>query len=227
MRIESQPLRSTLTHVALPPRSAGRIKPPLLVLLHGRGADEHDLIPVTHYLDGRFYIISVRAPFRFSYGGYAWFDIGEGDRLGDAHFTESFEKLETFIEDAIAHYDIARGPIYLFGFSMGAMMALAYTMMHPEMVRGVVAHSGYLPPEGTLTYRWGHLSSVSMYIAHGTQDPIVPVDRARATQNLLAPTSADLTYKEYPIQHTISEDSIADIDTWLKTLLGPAPRPTT
>lgn len=224
MRIESQPLQSTLTHVSLPPRSASRAKPPLLVLLHGRGSDAHDLIPVTHYLDGRFYIISIRAPFRFPYGGYTWFDIGEDDTPNDEQFAASYEKLEAFIQDAVAYYDIARGPIYMFGFSMGAMMALAYTMMHPEMIRGVVAHSGYLPPEGKITYRWRDISSVSMYIAHGTQDPIVPVQRARATQNLLAPTNVKLVYKEYPIQHTVSEDSIGDIDTWLKTLLGPAPR---
>ncbi len=195
-----------------------------MVLLHGRGADEHDLIPVTHYLDGRFYLISVRAPFRFPYGGYTWFDIPEEGQPNEEQFADSFGRLESFISDAIAHYDIARGPIYMFGFSMGAMMALAYTMMHPNMIKGVVAHSGYLPPEGKISYRWGNISEVSMYIAHGTHDPIVPVQKARTTQNMLAPTGAKLVYKEYPIQHQVSEQSIMDIDAWLKQMLGPAPR---
>lgn len=224
MRIESKPLRSSLSHVALPPRTANRQKPPLMVLLHGRGADEHDLIPVTHYLDGRFYLISVRAPFRFPNGGNTWFDIREDHTLNDEQFGESFQKLETFIEEAVAHYDVAPGPIYMFGFSMGAMMALAYTMMHPHMVRAVAAHSGYLPVEGKIHYRWGDISNVSMFIAHGEHDPIIPVKRARATKDMLTPTGAKLLYKEYPIQHQVSQESIADIDTWLKTLLGPVPR---
>jgi len=223
MRIESQPLQSTLSHVALPPRVESRYKPPLLVLLHGRGADEHDLIPVTHYLDGRFYLISVRAPFRFPYGGFTWFALDD-DQPNDDQFADSFQRLEAFIDDAVSHYDIADGPIYLFGFSMGAMMALAYTMRHPDKVRAVAAHSGYLPSEGKISYQWGDISSVSMYLAHGAQDPIIPVQKARATQGLLKPTGARLTYKEYPIQHTISEDSIADIDAWMKVLLGPATR---
>jgi phospholipase/carboxylesterase len=196
----------------------------LLILLHGRGSDEHDLIPITHYLDGRFYLISVRAPFHFSYGGNTWFEIGKDEKPNDDQFLQSYEKLEKFITDATVHYDVASGPIYLFGFSMGAMMALAYSMMHPERIRGVAAHSGYLPPEGKLTYKWGGLTSVSVFLAHGTQDPIVPVERARATQNLITPTGAKLTYKEYAIQHQVSEESIADIDAWYKILLGPAPR---
>jgi len=195
-----------------------------MILLHGRGSDEHDLIPVTHYLDGRFYIISVRAPFRFAYGGNTWFDILDNDTLNNQQFSESYGKLESFIDDAITHYDIAPGPIYMFGFSMGAMMALAYTMMHPEKIRAVAAHSGYLPPEGTITYRWQNISKVSMYIAHGEHDPIIPVQRARDTKNMLLPTGAKIEYKEYPIQHQVSEQSIADIDAWLKAILGPSLR---
>ncbi len=221
MRIESQPLRSTLEHVALPPRQGSRFRPPLLVLLHGRGADEHDLIPVTHYLDARFYIVSVRAPFRFPYGGNTWYDIMDEAKPDPKMFSESFQKLESFIQDAVSFYPVAQGPFYLFGFSMGAMMALSYTMHHPELVRGVAAHSGYLPPETNGTYRWGDVGNTSIFLAHGSNDGIVPVRLARSTQDLFQRSTADFTYREYPIQHNISEDSIADIDGWFKRLLGP------
>lgn len=221
MRIESQPLRSSLTHVSLPPRQSGRFRPPLLILLHGRGADEHDLIPVTHYLDARFHIISVRAPFRFPYGGHTWYEIVEEGKPEPKQFSESFSKLETFIDDVVAYYPVAPGPFYLFGFSMGAMMALSYTMHHPERVRGVAAHSGYLPPETNGTYKWGDVANTSILLAHGTEDGIVPVKLARATRDLFSRSNASFKYTEYPIQHSVSEESIADIDAWFKGLLGP------
>lgn len=221
MRIDFKPLTSSLTHVALPPRSPSLVRPPLLVLLHGRGADEYDLIPVTHYLDARFFIISVRAPQRFSHGGHTWYEMTEDGKPDPGEFQSSFDALASFLDAARVHYPVADGPFFLFGFSMGAMMALAYTLSIPSAVRAVAAHSGYLPDEQRRPYRWGDLAHLSMYIAHGTNDPVVPVQKARASYDLLGRTAAAVTYKEYPIQHQVSEQSIADIDEFYRKILGP------
>ena len=224
MRIDFKQLNSTLQHVALPPREPSRSKPPLLVLLHGRGSDEHDLIAVTHYLDARFFLISVRAPLKFSYGGSTWFDILEGGAPEPTEFKNSFETLATFIDAARDHYPVAEGPIYLFGFSMGAMMALAYTLAIPSSVRGVAAHSGYLPDEIHRPYQWNTMRGICIFQAHGLNDPVIPIARARKTSDLLSRSDAAYTYKEYAIQHQISEQSIADINVFYQTLLGPRPR---
>jgi phospholipase/carboxylesterase len=224
MRIDFKQLNSTLTHVTLPPREPALSRPPLLLLLHGRGADEHDLIPLTHYLDARFFIISVRAPLRFSYGGYAWFEILESGSPEPKEFRNSFETLATFIDDARAHYPVAPGPLFVFGFSMGAMLALAYTLAVPSAVRAVAAHSGYLPDEIHRPYQWNTLRGISIFQAHGLNDPVVPIARARRSSELLSRSDAAYTYKEYSIQHQISEESIADINVFYQSLLGPAPR---
>lgn len=224
MRIDLKQLQSTLHHVALPPRGPAQSRPPLLVLLHGRGADEHDLIPITHYLDPRFFLISVRAPMRFAYGGHTWFDIADTGGIDLAEFRTSFETLSTFLDDARGHYPVAPGPIYLFGFSMGAMMALAYTLAAPANVRAVAAHSGYLPTEVHVPYRWNDLGGVSIFQAHGASDPVVPVDLARRSRDLLSRSPAKYRYVEYPIQHQVSEQSIADINIFYQDLLGPVLR---
>lgn len=224
MRIDFKPLTSSLTHVALPPRAPSAVKPPLLVLLHGRGADEYDLIPVTHYLDARFFIITVRAPKRFSHGGYTWYEMIEGSNHDPEEFRTSFEALSSFLDAARVHYPVADGPVFLFGFSMGAMMALAYALSVPSAVRAVAAHSGYLPEEHQRPYQWGSLGHQSVFLAHGTNDPVVPVQKARSSYDLLVRTNATVTFREYPIQHQVSEQSIADIDTFYRNLLGPLPK---
>lgn len=224
MRIDFKQLNSTLKHVALPPRGPSPSRPPLLLLLHGRGADEHDLIPVTHYLDSRFFLVAVRAPLKFSYGGSTWYEILDNGLPDPKEFRSSFDLLQAFIEDARAHYPVAPGPLYLFGFSMGAMMALSYTLAFPSMVRGVAAHSGYLPDEIHRPYQWNHMRGVSIFQAHGVQDPVIPVALARKTYDFLSRSDASYTYKEYQIQHQISEQSIADINAFYQGLLGPVPR---
>ncbi len=224
MRIDLKQLNSTLRHVALPPRGPSRSRPPLLVLLHGRGADEHDLIPITHYLDPRFFLLTVRAPLKFAYGGQTWFEINDHGAIDLEGFRKSFESLSTFIDDARGHYPVEPGPVYLFGFSMGAMMALAYALAAPSNVRAVGAHSGYLPTEVHVPYRWNDLSDVSIFQAHGTTDPVVPVELARRSRDLLSRSPARYQYKEYAIQHQVSEQSIADINVFYQTLLGPPPQ---
>ncbi|MCU0453379.1 MAG: alpha/beta fold hydrolase [Bacteroidetes bacterium] len=221
MRIDLKQLSSTLQHVALPPRTPGRSLPPLLVLLHGRGADEHDLIPITHYLDPRFFLISARAPLKFAYGGQTWFDINDQGTIDLGDFRKSYDDLAVFIDDARGHYPVAQGPVYLFGFSMGAMMALAYTLAAPNSVRAVAAHSGYLPTEVHVPYRWNDIGNIAIFQAHGTNDPVVSVDLARRSRDLLSRSPATYRFVEYPIQHQISEQSIADINQFYRDLLGP------
>jgi phospholipase/carboxylesterase len=99
------------------------------------------------------------------------------------------------------------------------MMSLTLALTHPEQICGVVAHSGYLPEHTPLEYCWDSLGHTSFFIAHGTQDPVVPVAMARRTAELLKPTGAPLTYREYSIPHTISDESLDEINQWLRRML--------
>ena len=213
-------IQSTLIHKILPPRSKTAGKAPALIMLHGRGADENDLFGLSEYLDERLFIVSVRAPFEFAYsGGFTWFEIEDIGKPDSKMFTESFRKLIRFFGDVNAGYPVDAEKIFLFGFSMGAMMSYAAALTHPEMVKGVIANSGLIPEGAGFTYEWNKISGKPFFVAHGKHDSIVPVSFAHRSKELLGKAGADLTYREYEMDHQIGEESLNDIIKWIEKYL--------
>ena len=93
-------IHTTLVHKVLQPKEKGSGKHPTLILLHGRGANEDDLLGLVEYLDERLLIISARAPFKFPFGGgFAWYDILEIGKPEPKMFAESYNKIARFFED--------------------------------------------------------------------------------------------------------------------------------
>ena len=199
-------------------------KPPLLLLLHGFGADENDLFGLAPFLDERFFVASARAPYNLSYGGYAWFEIyfePGGISMNEQQFRESLAKLEPFIDDLIREHDLDEKRVYLCGFSQGSMMALTTTLNHPEKFAGLVCMSGRSAPEmlpaSTETEK---LKDFPILVTHGTLDPVLPIENGRATKEFLSKLPVDLEYKEYEMAHEISQDSLGDVSEWLKKRLS-------
>jgi len=215
-----KPIAATLTHIVQAPRADANGSHPALIMLHGRGADEHDLFGLAPYLDPRLLIVSVRAPFPFQPaggGGYAWYDVIEVGVPHPRMFAESHERLRRLLDEVVAGYPIDARRVFVLGFSMGAVMSHALALTQPDRFAGVVAHSGYTPPakELGLEFRLGDLDGCAWFVAHGVHDPIIPVSFGRETRDLLKDTAADLTYKEYPIAHQVSQHSLDDVSAWL------------
>jgi phospholipase/carboxylesterase len=189
---------------------------PTLILLHGRGTDENDLLDLTSSFDPRLLVVSIRAPYRFPYGGYTWFDLNEQSRVNFDQLIEGRDALIRCLDDVQQKHSVDLKRIFLFGFSMGAMMSLTVSLSHPDRFKGVIAHSGMLLKNDKLKYRWNELDEISFFIAHGTHDPIVPVESSRQAYQKLMDANADVIYREYPIQHTISEESLSDAAIWLQ-----------
>jgi len=188
---------------------------PTLVLLHGRGANEDDLLGLVPYLSPRFLFIAARAPFAFPFGGVTWYDLQEiGSPNGD-QFAESYERLVRFLNDIQKHYPVDPRQTFLLGFSMGTVMCYSLALTMPERIRGVVAHSGYVPEASSLEFQWGNLGQTSFFVAHGIYDPVIPISFGRRANELLAKTNAPLEYREYPIQHEMSDESLHDLSGWL------------
>ncbi len=196
---------------------------PAIILLHGRGADEEDLMGVVPHFDPNSICIAPRAPFPFSYGGYVWYDIQDIARPNEEEFSESCDLLVRFINEMQAELPLDPQRIFLFGFSMGAVMAYALSLKLPEKFRGVVAHSGYWPEHMTENLRPEKLSHPMFFVAHGIHDPVIPIDYARRAKELLTKHGARFGYREYPIQHQISEESLNDISQWLSNNLRNTP----
>jgi phospholipase/carboxylesterase len=218
----------TLTHVPLPPRQPSKAEAPLLLLLHGVGSNERDLIQLAPYLDARFFVISARAPITLAAGMYAWFEVQLDPYMpiiNPAQAETSRTLLSQFIDDAVSEYHVDRARVSLMGFSQGAIMSLSVGLTEPEKVAGVVAMSGRILPEVTPRIAPPErLAGLPIFVAHGTEDQVLPIHHGRAARELLQRLPVALTYREYPMGHTISDQSLADSAAWLTERLDEPPR---
>ncbi len=222
-----------LHHIASRPRREPQPgqRAPLLLLLHGIGSNEQDLFGLIPYLDPRFFVVSLRAPLPLFPGSYAWFMLnlgGPGSWIRPEQAEASRQTLVSFIEGAPAAYRADPARVYLMGFSQGAMMSLAVTLTRPELLAGVVAMSGRTMPElfDPATALGGRLApeealqDFPLLVMHGRQDPVLPVQFGRESRDRLSTLPVDLTYKEYDMAHTVSEESLRDVIEWLGERLG-------
>lgn len=222
-----------LTHRTHPAR-AGSAPHPGLLLLHGRGADENDLLPLAAELDPRLFVVSARAPFQFPWGGYMWYDLDpQGVGYPDARTLQSsLELLKRFLGEIVESYPIDPQRLYLGGFSMGAVMSATLALLEPERVAGGIVLSGYLSSTSGLPFQPERAAGHPFFVAHGTLDPVIPVQFGRLGRDYLAQTAVDLTYHEYTIGHEISLPELQDLARWLTHVLdtrstAPSPPGTT
>ena len=212
--------RFALTH-RTHPAVVGAEPHPALLLLHGRGADESDLLPLAGELDPRLFTVSARAPFRFPWGGYAWYHL-DSNGVGfpeDGSLQRSLDLLRQLIDELIEAYPVDPRRLYVGGFSMGAAMAGSLALLQPERVSGAIVLSGYLPLRAGLPFRPQDAAGRPFFESHGTLDQVIPVSFARETREFLKGTPVALTYREYPIGHEISYQELRDLAAWTTEVL--------
>ena len=215
----------SLVHLVSQPK-VGASTPPLLLLLHGVGSNEHDLFGLVPYLDKRFLIISVRAPNTLGPGSYAWFEVDftpQGPAINPAQAEASRLALITFLDEAVNSYNADPKQIYLMGFSQGAIMSASIALTQPQLVAGAVLMSGRILPEiQPLIASNEELSGLPFLVVHGTADMVLPISYGRASRQLLSSLPVELTYHEYRMGHEVSQESLADVTAWLSAQLDKA-----
>ena len=208
----------SLVHQVVQPRQTTAEQPPVVFFLHGVGANEHDLLGVSEYLDPRLLIISVRAPRTYQYGGYSWFDIhwnARGFSIDTAQAQASWEHVQHFIAEAVQTYNADPNRVYLAGFSQGAIISLGATLTKPTMIAGLILMSGRWMPEIGPQADRDHIANKPIIVTHGLYDQVIPIQYGRAIRDFLETLPVDLTYHEYPMGHEINGSSLRDIVRWL------------
>ena len=190
---------------------------PLMILLHGYGSNEKDLIQLAPMLHGGLRYISVRAPHTLDAGMYGWFPLSftpTGIAVDYSAAEEARLQFISFVKDIIAEYQPAGNKVFLMGFSQGAVMSYMTAFSEPELLHGVIACSGQLPE--TRPRDEHSISNLPFLVLHGLYDDILPIEKGRASNEWLQQHVDDLTYSEYPIAHQIADKGIELIHSWLE-----------
>lgn len=203
-----------------------------VIVLHGLGADGGDFVPVCEALD-----LSAIGPLRFVFphapvrpvtinGGYrmrAWYDILGTDlqrREDEAGLRESQRAIAALI-DRERERGIAAKRIVLAGFSQGCAMTLMTGLRYPERLAGLAGMSGYLPlAAGTAAERSEANRDVPIFLAHGTADPVVALERGNASREALLALGHTVEWHDYPMEHSVCPEEIADLNRWLLGVLA-------
>lgn len=203
-----------------------------IIWLHGLGADGHDfeaIVPELRLPDSlpvRFVFphaperaVTVNAGMIMR----AWFDLIDlnldANSADKEQFSESVEMLEALIENELRS-GLASDRIVLAGFSQGGAIALHTGLHFPKRLAGILAMSMHLP---TIRDRSAALSpanrEVPIMMAHGQMDPLIPLARAIETRQELTRLGYAVSWHEYPIQHSVCAEEVADIRAWLLGVL--------
>jgi phospholipase/carboxylesterase len=203
-------------------------KPPLLILLHGLRSNEEDLFSLTPYLDERFLIVSARAPYVLGLGQYAWYRVTftpSGSERNQEDFECALEVLIRFVGEVVNAYGADPRQVYLMGFSQGAIMSVAALLTHPELLAGAVAMSGALPSEVLPSAAPAErLKDIPVIVVHGVYDDVLPIAEGRTLRLHLSTLPVRLDYREYPMRHQVSDESLDDVSGWLIEQLNQAQR---
>ena len=197
----------------------------LLLLIHGKGADEHDLAPLITQLDpeSRFLTVLPRAPLPFM-SGWQWYDT-DGIPRGGPELIPSVDALDDLLDSCCAEYGFERAKAIVAGFSQGCAVTLALGLRRSDRPRpaGLLGMSGFLPEREGLEYDFATASPV--LIQHGIYDPVISVDFGRKAAARLAAEDVPVVYREYPMGHQVAEESLHDTRSWLSLVLA-GERPT-
>ena len=203
-----------------------------VIWMHGLGADGWDFVPIVRELplpdDLELRFIFPHAPVRpvtinNGYEMRAWYDIRQNDiaRLPDeAGIRESQAQVEAMVARE-AQRGIPADRIVLAGFSQGGAIALQAGLRHKEKLAGIVALSTYLPlPESLDAEASAANKATPIFMAHGTQDPIVPVQLADASRKALDERGYKIDWQVWPMPHSVCAEEVAAIGEYLTWVFG-------
>ncbi len=199
-----------------------------LIFLHGLGADGHDFVPMVEELQlpaslkmRYLFPHAPLMPVTINQGAVmpAWYDISALSREGvfdQAGVASSVLAIESIIQAEVAR-GISTEHILLGGFSQGAVIALYTGLCYPQPLGGIIALSGYLPnAENVLKQASLTNHRPPIFIAHGTEDSIVPYAAGKAASVALNAAHYPVSWHRYAMAHSVCAEEINDMRVWIE-----------
>ena len=212
-----------MSSLACDERAAGDDPAGLLVLHHGRGADEHDLLPLGDALDPerRLHVVTPRAPLQLpGWPGYHWYVVPRVGYPDPQTFHDAFRLLAAFHDELWERTGLGPEQTVLGGFSMGSVMSYSLGLAGSRPVpAGILALSGFLPTVEGWEPELETRRELRVLVAHGRQDPIMDVEFARTAREQLERGGLDVEYYESDVGHQIDPAVLPAAREWLGTAL--------
>ncbi|SDY68636.1 alpha/beta hydrolase [Nitrosomonas sp. Nm33] len=202
-----------------------------ILWMHGLGADGNDFVPIIHELDLppdtaiRFiFPHAPKQPVSINQGLImrAWYDIKNINlnQYEDEAGIRSSQHAITAMIERENQRGIPSTNIVLAGFSQGGVIALQVGLRHPDKLGGIMVLSSYLPLAHTLTKEAHNANTpTSIFMAHGSYDPIVPIHLAKTSRQQLLEAGYQVEWHEYPMEHSVCAEELTDISKWLRQVL--------
>jgi phospholipase/carboxylesterase len=217
-----------LNYTTRQPKIRSEVPPPVLIILHGYGADEFDLLPIASHLDPSLLAISIQAPLELDWGGYSWYHLeqtSEGLRGDHTTRIQSEELLIKSLPDIIVKENGDPRNVFLMGFSQGAAMSFALIGRHDLSqigihIHGVIILSGYVPDDVREPLLKKDLSDIPFFLSHGTHDELIEPRAMHNSVSILEHAHAKIFAKEYETGHGLTEETVSDLRNWLDKLLS-------
>ena len=189
-----------------------------LVLLHGRGTNEHDLMPLADELDPdrRLLAIAPRGPLSLPPGGAHWYQVRRVGYPGAETFMPTYEALSEWLDGL----EIPLSRTVIAGFSQGGVMTYATSLgAGRPRPAGLIALSSFMPTVDGFTLDLDGLDGYPVAIGHGTFDPIIEASFGRQARDRLSEAGADVLWRESPMPHTVDPGFLPDLADFVRRVL--------
>jgi phospholipase/carboxylesterase len=190
-----------------------------LVLLHGRGVDEHDLHPLLDVFDPQRRLVGITpgGPLRLPPGGKHWYAVPRVGFPDHDTFFATYGLLDGWLGELSEHLGVPWERTVIGGFSQGAVMSYALGLGAGRPApAGVLAMSGFIPTVDGFELDLTDRAGFPVAIAHGSMDPIISVEFGRAAHDRLTTAGLDVLYRESQMPHTIDPRVVPELQTWVQ-----------
>lgn len=205
-------------------RPAETQNPRLLLMVHGLTGDENSMWVFARRFPADYCIIAPRAPHTAKPMGFSWrsnplsLDEVQKDptrRPSLDALRSSAEALMRFVDEYSAEVQVEAQQFDVIGFSQGGAMVSVLGLLYPERIRKMGILAGFVPAGLEEQIDARALDGKYIFVAHGTQDEMVPIDRARASMELFERAGASITYCEDEVGHKLSSTCLRALETYL------------
>jgi len=195
----------------------------LLVLHHGRGADEHDLLGLADVLDParRLHVVTPRGPLQLpGWPGNHWYVVPRVGYPDPDTFHAAFDRLAAFHDELWERTGITPQRTIFGGFSMGSVMSYSLGLSRERPApAGILAFSGFVPVVEGWTPSLDDREGLRAFIAHGRRDPVMDVTFAHDARDLLEAGGIDVAYHESDAAHHIDPTHVTPAAAWVAQTL--------